>query len=73
MPEPNEEDVFAPNKEETALKQDILALLEETRAQVYRLFEKYSFDAAFFDMLIDFRVVVDEAELRVRERQKRVQ
>lgn len=55
------------------LKQDVLKLLEKTKAQIYLLFEKHNLDAAFFDLSIDLNVDINETKLRVREKQKALQ
>ncbi len=61
------------NREEVLLKQKVLELLETTRNKVYNIFEESGFDAAFFDIDIDFKVGIDHTTIRVREREKRVE
>jgi hypothetical protein len=58
--------------EERAVLHAITNILDDARAAVWRAFEEQGLDAAYFDVEIDLRVVVDDVTIRVREKEESI-
>jgi len=70
----SEKTKFSVEDDERKCLEETLQLLHQTKSKFHDIWEKMGgFDLAYFDVVIDLRIKVDDTELRVKEKWNKIQ
>jgi len=58
------------DKDLVKLMQEALEILTLTKLELMKLYEKYGYDGAYFNTIIDLNFSVDEKKIQVKEKWK---
>jgi len=60
------------DKDLVKLMQEALEILTLTKLELMKLYEKYGYDGAYFNTIIDLSFSVDEKKIQVKEKWKAI-
>jgi len=60
------------DKDLVKLMQEALEILTLTKLELTKLYEKYGYDGAYFDTIIDLNFSVDEKKIQVKQKWKAI-